>query len=88
MPEYAARVSASLLKNIDLDELIASDIEDYISLAYTLANDISKLKLLRLELRSRMISSKLCNRAAFTKQIEQVYLNVLNKYLLEQQIEL
>ncbi len=80
---HAARVSASLLTNIDLDELIASDIEDYISLAYKLANDADKLKILRLELRSRMISSKLCNSPVFTRQFERVYLKVLNNYLLQ-----
>jgi len=70
---HAARVSASLLNNIYLEELIATDDEDYISIACKLASDTIYLSKLRSFMRQRMLDSTLCNTQSFTHKIENIF---------------
>ena len=73
---HAARVSASLLKNIGLDDLLARDKEEYVSIACSLAANTSYLQELRLELRQRMLNSSLCKQRQFAENIETAYLEM------------
>lgn len=70
---HAARVGASLLHQLGLSELVASDQESYIEVAAELAENKNRLGLLHRELRDIMRSSALCNGLAFTRDLEQVY---------------
>ncbi len=77
---HAARVSASLLNNIHLEELIATDDEDYISIACKLASDTTYLSKLRFFMRQRMLDSTLCNAQSFTRKIENIFREIWREH--------
>lgn len=62
---HASRVSASILRAAGLQELVAEDAASYVRLAVDLANNPSKLKAMRTELRGRVSVSPLCDGRAF-----------------------
>jgi predicted O-linked N-acetylglucosamine transferase (SPINDLY family) len=67
---HAARVGASLLTQIGLEELIASTPEEYIARAVSLARDLDWLERLRQGLRARLNASPLMDRAGFARDME------------------
>lgn len=67
---HASRVGASLLRAVGLDELIATDREDYIGRAVALANDAPRRDALRATLRERVAASALCDGPAFASRFE------------------
>ena len=77
---HAARVSASLLNNVHLEELIATDDEDYISIACKLASDTIYLSKLRYSMRQRMLDSTLCNAQSFTHKIENIFREIWREH--------
>ena len=70
---HAGRVGVSLLSQIGLNELIAKDVEEYVSIAATLASDPARCSSLRASLRERLKSSSLCDAAGFADRIEAAY---------------
>jgi protein O-GlcNAc transferase len=70
---HVARVGTSLLSNIGLHELIAKNHEEYVKIAVNLANDITKLRSLRGNLRTMMIHSPLTDAKRFTLNLEKCY---------------
>ncbi len=64
---FASRQSASYLHNIGLDELIATDVLQYVEMAVNLARDVDRLSSLRSGLRDRMANSALCDGPNFGK---------------------
>jgi protein O-GlcNAc transferase len=70
---HAARVGASLLHAVGLDELIAEDADGYVDLAVALAEDTVRLKDLHASLRDRMRASPLMDEARFVRNLEQLY---------------
>jgi protein O-GlcNAc transferase len=64
------RAGASILSNLKLEELIAETIEQYISIATNLANDLPRLSNLRETLRERMQRSPLMDAKAFARDME------------------
>jgi len=68
-----ARVGASLLASVGLQEFVTEDPESYVEMAASLGNDLSRLRELRLGLRDRMRASPLCDGAGFARTIEQAY---------------
>jgi predicted O-linked N-acetylglucosamine transferase (SPINDLY family) len=68
-----ARVGASLLASVGLEEFVTEDPESYVEMAASLGNDLSRLGELRLGLRDRMRASPLCDGAGFARAIEQAY---------------
>lgn len=74
---FSSRMSASLLKAIGLDELIAKDRTEYLSIARNLACTPEKLHTLRSGLRQRLLESSLCDSADFTRNLEHLYQSVL-----------
>ena len=73
---HASRVSASLLRNVGLNDLVAKDRIEYVSIACSLAENISYLRELHLDLRQRLLNSPLCNQRQFAKNIETAYLEM------------
>jgi len=67
---HAARVGASLLTALGTPELVAHDPESYIALAVGLANDHARLTAYRTGLRPALLSSPLCDGAAFGARFE------------------
>jgi len=67
---HSSRVSASLLSEIGLNELVGKDVEAYIEIAVSLTTNIERLENLRRTLRPRMASSSLCDGKSFAQKIE------------------
>lgn len=70
---HAARVGASLLHRVGLDELVADTADRYVAIAAALAADRPRLAALRTGLRQRMQGSDLMDAEGFTRQIEEAY---------------
>lgn len=70
---HCARVGASLLHRVGLDDVIAKDIESYVSVAATLAQDGTRLDHWRESLRAAMCAVPLGSPAQFTPMLEDVY---------------
>ena len=70
---HAARVGASILTHLELTQLIAQNLEEYIAMAIFLANDNDRLAGLRRSLRGSLLSSSLCNAELFASEMEKVF---------------
>ena len=70
---HAARVSASILHAVGLDDLVAHSPEQFPHVAASLATSPERLQTLRQSLRQTLAVSPLMNGGAFTRQLEQVY---------------
>ncbi len=73
-PTPTSRGGASILSTLNLTELIAEDLEDYIHRATVLAADVEHLRQLRAGLRGRMKGSPLMDAQGYTAALEQLYL--------------
>jgi predicted O-linked N-acetylglucosamine transferase (SPINDLY family) len=70
---HMGRVGISFLTAVGLEELVASDANDYAAKAVEFALDVPRLRMLRSELRTRMQNSPLTDAAGYARAIEQVY---------------
>ncbi len=70
---HAGRVGTSLLAAVGLNELIATDENEYVERAATLAASRDRLEELRVGLRERMRRSELCDAAGFARSMEGAY---------------
>ena len=70
---HAARVGASLLARIGLDDLVAEDDSAFVDIACRLASDHKRLAALRMSLRERLCQSPLGNPSVFTPTLESAY---------------
>jgi predicted O-linked N-acetylglucosamine transferase (SPINDLY family) len=70
---HAGRVGASILRRLNLDELVARDAKEYVQIAVNLADQRDRLADLRRSLRPRMAASPLCDPPAFARYIEAAY---------------
>jgi predicted O-linked N-acetylglucosamine transferase (SPINDLY family) len=70
---HAARVGASLLARVGLDDLIAADFADFSRIAADLAADPSRLENLRATLRPGMAASPLCDATRLARAFESAY---------------
>ena len=70
---HSGRVGASLLTSIGADELIADDIDEYLSIAVRLAKHPAYLAQLRSALRGQMAASPLCDAPQFARKIERAF---------------
>ena len=77
---FAARVAGSLLKAIDLSELITETNEEYEALILELATNEKKLLTIREKLKSNHLSKPLFNTELYTKNLENAYLEVYKNY--------
>jgi predicted O-linked N-acetylglucosamine transferase (SPINDLY family) len=70
---FEGRHSFSHLSNAGLTETIARDLDGYIEVAVALANDLPRLADLRLNLRTRMAASPLCDPDRFVRDLETAF---------------
>ncbi|MBV8308174.1 MAG: tetratricopeptide repeat protein [Gammaproteobacteria bacterium] len=70
---FAARVTASLLGALGLDELITHSAEDYETLAVSLASDPQRLEQLRAKLHAQRLVAPLFDTGLFTAHLEAAY---------------
>lgn len=67
---HRARVGASINTVLGLADLIATNVDEYVAIASTLAQDRPRLTALRSSLRSRMAASPLCNAPTYARDFE------------------
>ncbi|HXV07996.1 MAG TPA: tetratricopeptide repeat protein [Burkholderiales bacterium] len=73
---HAARVSASILHTLGLDQMVAASAQDYVQIARRLALDVAGLETLRRTLRQRLQASPLMDGVRFTRHLEEAYLRM------------
>ena len=77
---FAARVAASLLRAVNLPELIATSVEEYEDLAVALANDPKRLADIKQKLLCDPKSLPLFNTALFTRSMEKAYAAMMDRH--------
>lgn len=84
---HSARVGASLLHALGLQELLAGDVDGFVRIAAELAADPGRLAALRAGLRERMAASPLLDHAGFTRKLEAAYRDMWRGYCARRQNE-
>lgn len=68
-----SRQTFGFLKTLGLTQWVASNIDEYVSIAASFAADIDALMACRRDLRARMAASPLCDGAAFARDLETAF---------------
>ena len=76
---FASRVGASIYSSLKLQELIAKTESEYENIAVKLANDELKIKEIKDKMKKNAANSNLFKAKEFTKELEQVYLEIFNE---------
>jgi hypothetical protein len=77
---FASRVASSLLKAIDLEELVATSLSEYESKALKLATEPALLQALKEKLARNRMTCKLFDTADYARNLEAVYEDVYSRY--------
>ena len=77
---FASRVASSLLKTMNLNELVTNSFKDYENLANILSSDQLFYKSIRQKIKNNLNNSKLYDSKLYTKNIEEAYLNIVNDF--------
>lgn len=77
---FASRIAASLLKAIDLPELITTTQEEYERAAIELASNPQKLNAIRKRLTENRLTTALFNSQLFTQHLESAYEKMMERY--------
>ena len=84
---FQSRVTASLLKNLELDELITSNKEDYVKLALELNNNKEKMNSIKFRLKNQKKISKIFDSKLYANNLEKGYCEALDRFVDEKKIE-
>ncbi len=79
---WASRTSASILREGDLGEFVARDLEDYVALAARWGSESDtrdRLGELRRTMRSKLAASSVCDTLRFAREMEQIYRTCWNR---------
>ena len=76
---FASRVSASILNQVNLNELVTNKKEDYQNIAINLAKDKKKMKKIKDELKISLSKSTLFDSVKFTSDLENIFLKLFNE---------
>jgi protein O-GlcNAc transferase len=79
-PTIVGRAGLSQAKNLGLDELVATEAEQFVAIAAGLADDLPRLATLRRELRGRMQRSPLMDSPRFTRALEAAFREAWRSY--------
>jgi len=82
---HAARVSASILSCIGLNDFIATSDEDYILKTIQICQNISILKQIRKNLRKIFMASPIMNGKLFTKDLEKIYKRMWDQKIISRE---
>lgn len=77
---FASRVSASLLKAIDLTELITHSLADYEALALRLAKNPDELAGIRKKLEDHRLTTPLFDTLKFANDLEKAYVEMMQRF--------
>ena len=78
--DFRARAGLSLLSAVGLPHLVARDAARYVAIAADLACDAPRLQRLRSGLRETLRRSSLCDAAAYTRALEQIYRGIWREW--------
>jgi len=65
---------------VGLPELVTTTPEEYVAVAFALAQDPDRLTTLRQSLRERMAASPLCDAKGYTRDLEVAYRRMWERY--------
>jgi protein O-GlcNAc transferase len=74
---FNSRCGESINLNLNLNEFIAENEEDYINKAIIYANEPQKLKILSTNLREQVLSSPLFDTQTFANELNSIFLNII-----------
>ena len=76
---FGSRVSGSVLKALDMDELIAKSKKEYVNIAIELANNKNKLKKIKKKLKQNLPGSLLFDSKSYCYHLEKAFIKMLKK---------
>jgi protein O-GlcNAc transferase len=76
---FQSRVSASIINNLKLNQLITSNIEDYIKLSIELAKNVDKYNELKNQLKNNLKIERISTNKIYTKNLETAFEEVYMK---------
>tara|TARA_B100001173_G_scaffold172971_1_gene149389 strand:+ start:34 stop:1995 length:1962 start_codon:yes stop_codon:yes gene_type:complete len=76
---FASRVSASILNQVNMNELVTNSVEEFEEKAITLGNDKNRLREIKETLKKNIPNSKLFDSFTFTKDLEKIYKQLINE---------
>jgi predicted O-linked N-acetylglucosamine transferase (SPINDLY family) len=76
---HASRMVASLMELVGLPEFVADSREKFIEIARTITSDLHHLNTLRASMRQRMLQSPVCENEKWVRELEEMYLRILNR---------
>lgn len=79
-PTFAGRHSASHLVNAGLQELVASDWEQYINICVGITQDLNSLNIIRSNLRDILLASPVCDGQRFAKHFTDAMRAIWQRY--------
>ena len=74
------RGGTTILSNLDLEQFVARSLEQYITAATALANDLALLSEMRTTLRQRMLDSPLMDASRFARDVEGAFLKMWSEW--------
>ncbi|RZB34890.1 MAG: protein O-GlcNAc transferase [Desulfobacteraceae bacterium Eth-SRB1] len=77
---HAQRVSYSILKNLNLDQLIAFTEEEYVSKSIELAENPEIIRGLKTKMRKNLLASSICNPRVITREMELNFKRIWMEY--------
>ena len=77
---FNSREAASIIRSLNLPELITSSEKEYETLAVELGNDPEKLKFIKERLASNLSTAPLFNTPLFTKNLESAFVQMYERY--------
>jgi protein O-GlcNAc transferase len=78
---HAQRVSYSILKNLNLDQLIAVTEEEYVAKSIELAEHPEIIRELKTKMRKNLLASSICNPKVITREMELNFKRIWLEYL-------
>lgn len=77
---FASRVSESLLRALDVPELVADDADDYVRLCIALAQDPERLAAIRAKIAGNRFRAPLFDTVRFTRHLEGAYERMVERH--------
>lgn len=77
---HTQNVTTSLLKNSDLEEFVAYSEDEYINKAVEFANNLDKLKNLKVTTREKFVKGNVCNYGKFVNEFEDKMLSIYKNH--------
>lgn len=84
-PRWSGRLGQTILKAMDMPELIATDPAHYRQLAIDLGTDLPRLEQIRSGLRDKMLASPFCDGPAFAAKLDNAFREMWTHWCAQQQ---